>query len=66
VRILGWLAYPGTISAVLWPTVRLVRTVLEYRLGCKVIEARERRGLDPGSQSPKAVRARHACRRLRG
>lgn len=65
-RILSWLAYPGTISAVSWPAVRLVRVVLDYRLRCKEIELRRQQlGLNPGCQPAKEARARHAVRRCR-
>jgi len=63
VRILGWLATPETVTAVCFSAVRLVRIVLAYRLRCKEIELlREERDLISGSQSPEAVRARHARR----
>ena len=60
-HILGWLALPGTISALYLPTVRLVRVVLDYRLGCKKIELlREQADQVPGSQPAKAAHARRA------
>jgi len=64
VHILGELAVPGMISAVLAAAVRTLRISLAYRLRCKEIELlREQLGLVPGSQSAKAARARHTCRR---
>jgi hypothetical protein len=66
VRVLSWLAYPGVISALSWPTVRLVRVVLDYRLRCKEIELRRQQlRLDPGSQPAQAACARHAVRRCK-
>jgi hypothetical protein len=63
VHFLSWLAYPGTISAVSWPTVRLVRIVLDHRLKCKEIELkRQQLSLIPGNQPAKAARAPHAVR----
>lgn len=65
-HFLSWLAYPGAISAVSWPTVRLVRIVLDYRLRCKEIELeRQRLGLNPGNQPAQEARARHAVRHCR-
>ena len=65
-HILGELAVPGTISAVLVAVVRLVRIILAYRLRCKEIELRrEELGLVPTSQPAKAALARHSHRRLR-
>jgi hypothetical protein len=64
VQVLGWLAAHGTIGAVSWQTVRLVRVVLDYRLRLKEIELlREQSGLVPGSQPARTVCARHARRR---
>jgi hypothetical protein len=65
VRVLSWLAYPGVISALSWPAVRLVRIVLDYRLRCKEIELRQQLRLDPGSQPAQAACARHAVRRCK-
>jgi hypothetical protein len=67
VRILGELAIPGTISAVLMAAVRLVRIILTYRLRCKEIQLlREQLARVPGSQPAKAAaRARRTCRRNR-
>lgn len=63
-HILGWLALPGTISALYLPTVRLVHVVLDYRLGCKKIELhREQPDQVPDSQPAKAAPARRARRR---
>ena len=63
-HILSWLALPGTISALYWPTVRLVHVVLDYRLGRKVIELL---GEQPDQvlvgQPAKAAHARRARRR---
>ena len=65
-HILGELAVPGTISAVLVAVVRLVHIILAYRLRCKKIELRrEELGLVPTSQPAKAALARHSRRRLR-
>jgi hypothetical protein len=66
VRILGELAVPGTISATLMATVRLVRIILAYRVRCKEIQLlREQSGLVPSSQPAKAARVRHTRRRRR-
>lgn len=55
-RVLAWLAVPGTISALCWPGVRLVRVVLAYRLRCKEIELqREQLSLPPGGQPARLV-----------
>lgn len=64
-RILGWLAVPGTISAVCWPAERLVRDVLAYRLRCKEIELLSKEhDLDSGSQPSYAARMRRTRRRM--
>lgn len=67
-QILGELAVPGTIAAVLMAGVRLAHIVLAYRLRCKELELlREQSGGVLGSQSAKAssVRIFRRARRLR-
>jgi hypothetical protein len=64
VHFLGELARAGTISIACTQAVRLVRTVLDYRIRCKQIELRYRQlGLTPGSQPAQAASAQHAVRR---
>jgi hypothetical protein len=69
VQILGELAVPGTIAAVLMAGVRLVHIVLAYQLRCREIELlREQQPrIVLGSQPAKAARARkpRRARRLR-
>jgi hypothetical protein len=65
VHALGELASAGTISVVCGSVVRLVRIVLNYRLGCKKIELLREFGLNPDSQPAQAATARHAVRRRR-
>ncbi|HEX6234454.1 MAG TPA: hypothetical protein VFZ63_15105 [Jiangellaceae bacterium] len=68
-QILGELAVPGTIAAVLMAGVRLVHIVLAYRLRCKEIEllGEQQPRIVLGSQPAKAAGARkpRRARRLR-
>lgn len=65
-QILGQLAVPGTISAVLVAVVRLVRVILDYRVRCKEIELlREQREPVPDSEPVKAARTRQIWPRRR-
>jgi hypothetical protein len=64
VHVLGGLASAGTISIACTQAVRLVRTVLDYRIRCKEIELRYRQlGLTPDGQPAQAASAQHAVRR---
>ena len=63
-HVLGGLASAGTISIACTQAVRLVRTVLDYRIRRMEIELdREQLGLTPGSQPAQAASAQHAVRR---
>lgn len=63
-HVLGELASAGTISIACTQAVRLMRTLLDYRIRCKEIELRYRQlGLTPGSQPAQAASAQHAIRR---
>jgi hypothetical protein len=65
VRILVWLATPEITTAVSYAAVRIVRSVLDYRVKCKEIDLRrEVLGLVSPAQPSKATQARHACRRV--
>ena len=63
-QVLGWLVAHGTDGIVTWQVVRLVRTILDYRVRCKEIELlREQSGHVPDRQSVQPARAQRARRR---